>query len=92
VVDGIDLLSKRRILCGVAKLWVNNLSQPDALRADIGGQVVRRIDLHCEDAVDQRYQINLQVPQDVAAGTHILQVAVADAVIFSEAIDIAPAD
>ena len=92
VVDGIDLLSKRCILCGVVKLWVNNLFEPDALRADIGGQAVRRIDFHCEDALDQRYQINLQVPQDVAAGSHLLQVAVADAVIFSEAIDIAPAD
>lgn len=92
VVDGIDLLSKRRILCGVAKLWVINLSEPDALRAAVGGQAVDTIDLHCEDAVDQRYQINLQVPCGVAAGTHVLQVAVADAVIFSEEIHITPVD
>lgn len=92
VADGIDLLSSRRILCGVAKLWVNNLSEPDSLRACVGGQAMRAIDLHCEDAVDQRYQINLHLPEGVPAGMRILEVAIADSVIFSEAIDIAPGD
>jgi SAM-dependent methyltransferase len=92
VADGIDLLSSHRILCGVAKLWVNNLSEPDSLRAGIGGQPMRAIEFHCEDAVDQRYQINLHMPNGGPAGRQILEVAVADSVIFSEAIDIAPID
>jgi SAM-dependent methyltransferase len=92
VADGIDLLSSHRILCGVAKIWVNNLSEPDSLRAVIGGEEMRAIDLHCEDAVDQRYQINLRLPEGGPAGMQILEVAVSDSVIFSEAIDIAPID
>jgi hypothetical protein len=91
VADG-DLLSRDRILCGVAKLWVNNLSEPDSLRAGIGGQPMRAIDFHCEDPVDQRYQINLYLPEGGPAGMQTLEVAVADALIFSGAIDITPID
>ena len=88
VTDGIDLLSQRRIVCGTAKLWINNLAEPATLRAHLGGQPVRGIDVHCEDALDQRYQVNLHLPESVPAGWRHLQVMVGETEIFSEAIEI----
>ena len=83
VTDGIDLLSRERIVSGVAKLWINNLSEPALLRARIGGVLVRPIDFHCEDRVDQRYQVNLRLPASIPRGRHRLEVAVGDVIILS---------
>jgi SAM-dependent methyltransferase len=83
VTDGIDLLSRERIVSGVMKLWINNLSEPALFRARIGGVAVRQIDFHCEDPVDQRYQVSLWLPDAAQRGRHSLEVAVGDAVILS---------
>jgi SAM-dependent methyltransferase len=83
VTDGIDLLSRERIVSGVAKLWINNLSEPALFRARIGGVAVREIDFHCEDRVDQRYQVNLRLPDPAQRGRHSLEVVVGDVVILS---------
>jgi SAM-dependent methyltransferase len=83
VTDGIDLLSRERIVSGVAKLWINNLSEPALFRARVGGVSVREIDFHCEDRVDQRYQVNLRLPDSALQGRHSLEVAVGDVVILS---------
>jgi SAM-dependent methyltransferase len=83
VTDGIDLLSRERIVSGVAKLWINNLSEPALFRARIGGVSVRQMDFHCEDHADQRYQVNLRLPDAAQRGRHSLEVAVGDVIILS---------
>ncbi len=88
VTDGIDLMSQRRIVCGIAKLWINNLANPSELRARLDGQPMRGIDVHCEDEVDQRYQVNLHLPENSPTGFRQLAVMVGEAEIFATAIEI----
>ncbi len=48
------------------------------------------IDLHCEDTVDQRYQVNIAIPAGLPAGRHRFDITIAEAAVFSEPIDIQP--
>jgi hypothetical protein len=82
VTDGVDLLSREKIVSGVAKVWINNLSEPALFRARIGEVSIRQMDFHCEDRVDQRYQVNLRLPASIPRGRHRLEVAVGDVVIL----------
>jgi hypothetical protein len=58
------------------------------LRLSIGGQAPVRIDLHHEDAIDQRYQLSFQLPSDLASNLPVPEFIVGDAVIHAAAIGV----
>jgi SAM-dependent methyltransferase len=81
VSDGVNLLSQMRIESRSIKVQLEEvgLDSTDAvrrsLRAAIGGHEIRDFDVFCVDPLPQRYEINLSIPAEVAAGPQPLSIA-----------------
>jgi SAM-dependent methyltransferase len=78
VTDGVNLLSKLWIESRSIKVHLEEVGLESAvevrraLRAEIGGREIRELDVFCVDPLPRRYEINLSIPADVAAGRHEL--------------------
>ena len=68
VTDGIDLLSGSRIVTGTVKAVLEEVEQPELLRASVGGCAVESLDHFCTDPRLPRYEVNFDVPPAVARG------------------------
>ncbi|MBN8729118.1 MAG: class I SAM-dependent methyltransferase [Acidobacteria bacterium] len=69
VTDGIDLLSGSRIVTGTVKAVLEEVEQPELLRASVGGCAVESLDHFCTDPRLPRYEVNFDVPAVVASGS-----------------------
>ena len=90
VTDGINLLDIGKVSCGVAKVWIRNLSAPTSLRVRIGAWTVQELSFYCEDTVDQRYQVNLSLPAALEPGVHTLEISAGPLCVFTGAIEHCP--
>jgi SAM-dependent methyltransferase len=81
VSDGVNLLSRLWIESRSIKVQLEEVGLESAsavrqqLRAEIGGREVRGLDVFCVDPLPQRYEVNLSIPAEVAAGRQQLVVS-----------------
>jgi SAM-dependent methyltransferase len=72
VTDGVNLLSGARIVSRTIKVVMEETSNPERLQAAVDGTPVSRLDVFCTDPLEQRYEINLFLPDAVPTGPHQL--------------------
>lgn len=83
VSDGVNLLSRMWIESRSVKIHVEEVGLENAadvraaLRAEIGGQPIRELEVFCVDPLPQRYEVNLSIPSEVGPGRHQLAVSLA---------------
>jgi hypothetical protein len=81
VTDGVNLLSTTRIESRSIKVHLEEVGLDGAtkvrraLRAEISGREIRDLDVFCVDPLPRRYEINLSIPTEVAAGEHQLAIS-----------------
>jgi len=81
VSDGVNLLSRMWIESRSIKVHIEEVGLQSAaavhraLHAEIGGREIRDLDVFCVDPLPQRYEVNLSIPPEVAAGRHELAVS-----------------
>jgi len=68
VSDGIDLLSGTRIVTGSVKVVLEEVEQPERLRAFVAGVPVPGLDHFCTDPRLPRWEVNFDVPAAVPSG------------------------
>jgi 2-polyprenyl-3-methyl-5-hydroxy-6-metoxy-1,4-benzoquinol methylase len=89
VRDGVDLLSGTRIVSGCIKLVLEETARPDLLRAEVDGIAIGGLETFCTDPVEQRYEVNLQLPKAIAPGRHELRVSLGRRAFAPVAIEVA---
>jgi SAM-dependent methyltransferase len=72
VTDGVNLLSGARIVSRTIKVVMEETSGPERLQAAVDGIAVKRLDIFCTDPLEQRYEVNLFLPDAVPTGPHQL--------------------
>ena len=72
ITDGINLLSGPRIFSRIVKVTLEEICQPEELRASIEGVPCENVDVFCTDPVPPRYEINLTIPAVIRPGAHEL--------------------
>jgi hypothetical protein len=77
VTDGINLLSRGRIGTGTVKIHLEEVGHPtrEDLGADVDGAPLDDMDIFCVDPAPERYMISAKAPAGLAAGSHVLTVA-----------------
>ena len=70
VTDGVNLLSGTRIVSRSIKVVMEEVGGLDRLQAAIDGVPVERRDIFCTDPLEQRYEINLFLPEAIQPGPH----------------------
>jgi SAM-dependent methyltransferase len=75
IADGINLLSGARIVTGLVKVTMQEVSDPAQFRATVGGYNVLEMESFCTDPAWQRYEFNFRLPARVAAGPHEVRVS-----------------
>jgi len=70
VTDGVNLLSGTRIVSRSIKVVMEEVAGLDRLQAAIDGVPVERRDIFCTDPLEQRYEINLFLPEAIQPGLH----------------------
>jgi hypothetical protein len=68
VSDGIDLLSGTRIVTNSVKAVLEEVEQPERLRAFVGGMPVASLDHFCTDPRLPRWEVNFNVPPGTPEG------------------------
>jgi hypothetical protein len=92
VTDGINMLSGTRIVTGTVKVTVEETREPESFAADVDGQPVRNTDIFCADPMVPRFEINFDLPQGIAPGTHVLHMRLGRRVLGATAIEVAVSD
>ncbi len=72
--DGVNLLSGTRIASRWIKLVLEELPDPESLRASIDASPIPQLDVFCTDPLEQRYEVNLRLPDSIESGVHRLLV------------------
>lgn len=75
ITDGVNLLSDRRTVSGSVKVVMAEVERPDDFRASIDGLPARDIEHFCVDPLNQRYEFNFCLPENMPAGPHVLELA-----------------
>jgi ubiquinone/menaquinone biosynthesis C-methylase UbiE len=71
--DGVDLLSGPRISSGIIKVVAEEVERIEDFQASVDGCAMARIETFRVDPVPMRYEVNLHLPQGLAAGPHGLE-------------------
>jgi SAM-dependent methyltransferase len=72
--DGINLLSASRIVTGIVKVTIEDVTHADEFRATVDGLDVLNTDAFCVDPSYQRYEFNFHLPRNLSSGPHTVQV------------------
>lgn len=89
VADGINLLSGTRITSRSVKVTVEELTAPELFSATLDGRQIEGMDVFCADPLPPRYEINFDLPDDVQAGPHQLEMRIGHRLLGSVGLDIA---
>jgi hypothetical protein len=52
------------------KLFFEELAAPERLEVRVDGAAIPDLDLFCTDPVNERFEVNFQLPDSVVAGPH----------------------
>ena len=70
LTDGVNLLSGTRIVSRCIKVVMEEIADVNQLQAAIDQTPVTRADIFCTDPLEQRYEINLFLPDAIGRGAH----------------------
>ncbi len=70
VTDGVNLLSGTRIVSRSIKVVMEEVADLDRLQAAIDDLPIERRDIFCTDPLEQRYEVNLFLPEAIQPGPH----------------------
>src|SRR5438067_6441736 len=65
IPDGINLLSRTRIVTGTVKVMMTEVTYPETFHATIDGRDALEIDSFCVDPTTRRYEFNFKVPPGI---------------------------
>lgn len=86
--DGINLMSGPRIESRSMKLTLEELSSPEAFAAAIDGHPVPAPDIFCTDPLPPRYEVNIQLPDAIGLGVHLLELRIGRRALTPIAIEV----
>jgi len=75
ISDGVNLLSGNRILSRTVKVTMEEVPPGDAFRAAIDSAVMPPAEAFCADPIGQRWEFNIQLPENLAPGVHRLAIS-----------------
>lgn len=90
VADGVNLLSGTRIVSGSVKVTIEEVREPMEFCASIERRPVRDIDIFCADPMPPRYEINFQLPEDLPAGWHTLDMTLNGRTLAPVSLEVVP--
>ncbi|MFN7993913.1 MAG: class I SAM-dependent methyltransferase [Bryobacteraceae bacterium] len=70
LTDGVNLLSGTRIVSRCIKIVMEEIADVNRFHAAVDETPVTRADVFCTDPLEQRYEINLFLPDAIRAGAH----------------------
>jgi ubiquinone/menaquinone biosynthesis C-methylase UbiE len=73
VTDGINMMSGLQVTTGCVKVTVEEADHPERFSAELSGKQVTGVDIFCADPLPPRYEINFDLPADVAPGANELR-------------------
>jgi SAM-dependent methyltransferase len=76
ITDAVHLVQKNRSISGQLKVQLEEVASPESLTASVDNLPVRHIDILCTDPRPARYELNLELPQGLAPGPHILEIRI----------------
>lgn len=89
-VDGMDYLSGTRIVSGSVKLFVEELFEPETLRASLDGEPARDYSILCTDPMPPRHEINFRLPEGARPGAGLLRIEAGKRLIGVVPVEVAP--
>jgi SAM-dependent methyltransferase len=86
--DGVNLLSGSTITSRSVKLFLEELAAPEKLEVRVDGTKIASLDLFCTDPVNEKFEVNFQLPDSAAAGKHRVEMRLGARVFAPVAIDV----
>jgi ubiquinone/menaquinone biosynthesis C-methylase UbiE len=75
ITDGINLVEKYRSISGSLKVHIEELMSPDGVSATIEGKSLP-VSILRTDPRPPRYEVNVELPKNLAAGPHTLEIRI----------------
>jgi SAM-dependent methyltransferase len=91
VSDGVDLMSGARIVTGTLKAAIEEVENPERLRACVGEHAVETLDHFCTDPRLPRWEINFDLPEAVGPGPSIVRISLGERALGSFPIEVVKA-
>jgi hypothetical protein len=91
ITDGVNLVQKNASSTGLLKIQIEEIDEPESIKARIGDRPIARTQFICIDPRPPRYEVDLWLPEGLPAGRHRLEVMVGDRRLLPADIDIQPA-
>ena len=86
--DGVNLLSGSTITSRSVKLFMEELASPEKLEVSVDGTRIANLDLFRTDPVNERFEVNFQLPASAGAGKHRVEMRLGSRVFPPAAIDV----
>jgi hypothetical protein len=74
ITDGVNLVEKNRSTSGHLKVQLEEVVSPGSVTATIDDRPVVHLGILRTDPRPPRYELNLELPPDLASGPHTLQI------------------
>jgi SAM-dependent methyltransferase len=70
LTDAINLLSGNRIVTGLVKVTMREVTHPEEFRATVSGRETALPEFFCVDPIVQKFEFNFHLPEGLAKGAH----------------------
>ena len=87
--DGVNLLSGASISSRSVKLFMEELATPECLEVRVDGVKIPDLDLFRTDPVNDRFEVNFQLPDSIPAGRHQVELRLGARLFPPAVIDVA---
>jgi hypothetical protein len=74
VTDGVNLVVKNATSTGLVKVHIEEVMSPDSVSVTIDNEPVARLGIFRIDPRPPRHLLDIELPQGLARGPHILQI------------------
>jgi SAM-dependent methyltransferase len=74
LTDAINLLSGNRVVTGLVKVTMREVTHPEEFRATVSGMETAAPEFFCVDPIVQKFEFNFHLPGGLATGTHEVRV------------------
>jgi len=76
VTDATNLVADKRIETRQIKIILEEIARPHEIEASVGGIAAGDLEFFCIDPRQQRFDVNLRLPEEIGPGRHELQVRI----------------
>ncbi|HWE50892.1 MAG TPA: class I SAM-dependent methyltransferase [Bryobacteraceae bacterium] len=88
ISDGVNLLSYQRVSSGSMKATVEEVPNMGDFAVSIDGTTIQHQEPFQTDPLSQRYEVNIELPETIAAGGHVLQIRVGQRTLAKMGIEV----